>query len=104
MVKLTSAMAVRLRSNSVLANSALVCPAFCKCLSNHSSPFCAWLIVAPITSPRECFEVTIMFVGDSADMKIMQPLLLRVRVYGEVVCMARDSHYKHIQKPPPDPI
>ena len=78
--KLTSAMAVRLRSNKVLANSALVCPDFFKCLSSHSSPFCAWLMEDPSTSPKECFEVTIISVEDSADIKIMQPLLLRVRV------------------------
>lgn len=83
--KITSAIAVKLRSNNVLQNSSLVFPACFRCVSNHSSPFCAWLIGLPSTSPNECLDVTTRSVGVRADMKMMQPLLLRVRVYGGTV-------------------
>lgn len=91
-MKITSAIAVKLDSQSLVAKSASVLPLFAKYFLNHPSPAWAWLRSFPWTDPRECLDVMINVVGVRAAMRMMQPFDFRERVYGAAVCFSSEGH------------
>ena len=90
--RLTSAMAVKLESQSLLDKSSSVFPFFVKYFFNHASPAWAWLTSFPTTGPRECLEVMINLVDVKAAMKMIHPFDFNERVYGATVCVWSESH------------
>ena len=90
--EVTSAMAVKLDSQSLVAKSASVFPLSSRYFLNHFSPASAWLTSLPATGPIECLDVISILVGVRAAMKMIQPFDLSERVYGAVECFSIDSH------------
>jgi len=85
-------MAVKLDSQSLVANSASVLPLFSKYFLNHVSPAWAWLTSFPATGPRECLDVMSSLVGVRAAMKMIHPFDFSERMYGAAVCVSSESH------------
>lgn len=90
--KITSATAVKLDSQSLVAKSASVLSLFARYFLNHFSPASAWLTSLPATGPIECLDVMSNLVGVRAAMKMIQPFDLSERVYGAVEFASSDSH------------
>ena len=78
--KSTSATAVKLDSQSLVAKSASVLPLSSKYFLNHLSPASAWLSPLSGVGPMECLDVMSNLVGVKGAMKMIQPFNFSERV------------------------